>query len=507
MPAATSRTVGAAHRAPARLPIAAWLLALLAVAGCSRDGERPAAPAGEALRPALLLVTLDTTRADAVAPEAPAADTPALARLAASAVRFTQAYAPAPMTLPAHASLMTGLYPAGHGVHENARALAAGHPLVAERLRQAGYATAAFVSAFPLDRQFGLARGFDLYDDELGAGREERPAAETTARALAWLDGTAGGPTFLWVHYFDPHAPYEPPEPFGSRFPDDPYRGEVAAMDQQLGRLLDAFAARYGDHRILVVGDHGEGLGEHGEAQHGNLLYQGVMRVPLLLAGSGLAPRVVAHPVSTRRVHDTLLAWAGLDGPASLLSAAAAAEPVLGEAMTPFLQYGWQPQVMAVSGRLKAIHAGRLEIYDVVADPGEGRDLAAEARLDRAARQALREYPLPDATPAAPPVDDEARQRLASLGYVAAEGRPPPREGAPRPADMAYLFADLDRGSGHFVREEYAAAIPVFERVAAQDPGNLMVAVRLAVSHSLLGRDEEALRWFRRAEGIDGESL
>jgi arylsulfatase A-like enzyme len=292
---------------------------VVALAGCSDVAmDSPAAPA----RPSILLVTLDTTRADFVAPEAGAGATPNLARLAASGTRFAQAYATAPETLPAHASLLTGLYPAAHGVHENGRVLAERHPLLAAELRAAGYATGAFVSAYVLDRRFGLARGFDRYDDELTAGREERPAGETTDRALAWLAGAGGGPVFLWVHYYDPHAPYAPPEPFASRHPGQPYRGEIAYVDHELGRLLEAFERRPapGGRRVLVVGDHGEGLGEHGEARHGSLLYQGVVRVPLLAAGDGVAPATVEAPVSARRVFDTVLAWAGRDGFASRTS-------------------------------------------------------------------------------------------------------------------------------------------------------------------------------------------
>ena len=493
---------------PGRRLLRAALAVALAVWGCRREApdRRDAASAGAPGRPSILLVTLDTTRADAVAPEAAAGATPNLARLAAAGRRFAQAYATAPMTLPSHASMLTGLYPAAHGIHENSRALGERHPLVAAELSAAGYETAAFVSSFVLDRRFGLARGFSHYDDARPEGALERGAAETTDHALAWLPPSGESPVFVWVHYFDPHAPYAPPEPFRSRHAADPYRGEVAYVDRELGRLVDAFARRAGGEgwRLLVVGDHGEGLGEHGEAQHGNLLYQATMRVPLLLAGTGVVAGDVTAPVSTRRVHDTLLAWAGLAGPGSLL--AAVEEPVLGEAMKPFLSYGWQPQVMAVEGRLKVIRSGETEIYDVVADPAEAHDLVRSAAPERGAREALRSYPLPAPPGAGEALPAETRERLASLGYVASVGASRLRPDAPSPRRMTGLFADLDLASGRFSRGDYVGALSLFDRIVKADPENPMAAVYVAVAHSMLGHDGEAERWFRRAAALAPDS-
>lgn len=465
-------------------------------------------------RPSILLVTLDTTRADVLFHDsgAPPVSTPAFDALAASGLRFVQAYATAPQTLPSHASLMTGLLPAGHGVHENARVLAPAVPLLAERLRDAGYDTAAVVSAFVLDRRFGIGRGFARYDDELGDGRSERPATETTDRALAAL-ATRGeaSPSFLWVHYFDAHHPYAPPEPFASDYPDAPYLGEVAAVDAALGRLVAGFRRAHAGRpvRIVVVGDHGESLGEHGEAQHGNLLYQGVVRVPLVLAGDGVPAGEVAAPVSIRRVHDTVLAWAGLDAasPLGVAAGEAGEAVVVAEAMKPYLQYGWRPQVMAVSAGggspTKTILAGdSLELYDLASDPGERRDLSGTRRPDRETLARLREYPLPGAPASTEALDAEERSRLAALGYVASDIRPPQRADAPRPVDRAHLFAALDRGSGLFEAGEYRAAVPVFADILRQDPHNLMAALRLAVAHSTLGDDAAALAAFDRAREI-----
>jgi tetratricopeptide (TPR) repeat protein len=449
------------------------------------------------------VVTLDTTRADAIGPEAEGVETPAFTALAARGLRFRQAYATVPETLPSHASFFTGLLPAGHGVHENARALARDRALAAERLRQAGYRTAAFVSSFVLARRFGLARGFDVYDDELPAGVAERSAALTTERALAYLARESPQPLLLWVHYYDPHHPYSPPEPFRSRYAKDPYRGEIAAMDAELGRLVEAFERRVkGPAAILVVGDHGESLGEHGESQHGRLLYQATMRVPLLLMGPGIGAGVSDAPVSTRRVFHTLLDWAGLEAADSLR--APKAEVVLGEAMKPFLSYGWQPQVMAVEGRRKAILAGRRELYDVVADPREAHDLSAGTAPSRTQRTALFDYPIPSAAaaPAVESLDEDERRKLASLGYVGAGSAPVVREDAPRPVDMSPLFDVIERASFLFVREQYKEAIPLFEKVLAADGHNLDAALRLASAHSALGHDARALAMFDRAASI-----
>ncbi|MEM7353655.1 MAG: sulfatase-like hydrolase/transferase, partial [Acidobacteriota bacterium] len=408
-------------------------------------------------------------------------------------------------------SMLTGLYPAEHGIHENARRLGDDKILLASRLQTLGYTTAAFVSGLPLASRFGLARGFDHYDDELG-GAAERRAGVTTDRALAYLSRQKA-PFFLWVHYFDPHEPYHPPEPFRSDYAADPYLGEVAYMDSQVGRLLAGFETQVGDGawRLLVAGDHGEGRGDHGEALHGNLLYQGVLRVPLIAAGRGIEAGVRNEPVSVRRVFDTLSGWAGYpwaDGDAPLDLLGDGSETVLAEAMKPYLQYGWQPQVVAIRDQLKVIQSGTIEVFDLQADPAEERNLAGEVEIGAELRDALRAYPVADAaSAAAEPLSQADRQRLASLGYVDWQGQAAYREDAPSAKDMTHLFADLDHGSGLFVQQAYEQAIPVFARVLEQDPSNLMVAVRLAVAHSVTGRAKQAMAYFERARGIDPSSV
>ena len=486
-----------------------WLGVFTACLLSNTCGPRAASPlraeSRPRVRPSILLVTLDTTRADAVGPKAIGVETPSFNALAARGQSFSRAYTAVPETLPAHTSMMTGLYPAGHGIHENARTLAADQPVLAERLQQAGYRTAAFVSSFVLARRFGLSRGFATYDD---IENPERTADETTARALEYLSGPSEQPQFLWVHYFDAHAPYAPPAPFKTRYAKNPYLGEIAAVDEQLGKLVTAFekGAR-GPIAIVVLGDHGEGLGDHGESQHGNLMYEATMHVPLVLLGPDIAVGVSDVPVSTRRIFNTVLDLAGVDGAGSL-RAAPSTEVVLGEAMKPFLEYGWQPQVMAVDGAHKAIFAGTTEIYDVTADPKETKDLFATASLSRPLRTALKDYPLPSpgTARAAPTLSDEDKKKLASLGYVSAGAAPVVRKDAPRPADMVGLFAAMDRASGLFVREEYGAVLPLLEKILATDPHNLDATLRLATAQSSLGHEAAALKMFERAREIAPQS-
>ena len=480
------------------------LALLVGTAGCDRGSPAPSTPG--APKPSILLITLDTTRADAAGPTASKVSTPALNALAARGRVFSNAYATVPETLPSHVSMMTGLYPAGHGVHENARFLSASHVVAAEKLKAAGYRTAAFISAFVLAGRFGLSRGFDRYDDELAAGAVERSSAETTERALAHLANAGAQQQFVWVHYFDPHAPYEPAEPYRSRYPREPYLGEIAAMDAQIERLVAGFESAVkktgGAAAIIVAADHGEGLGDHGETYHGNLLYQSTMRVPLIVVGPGVQSGTSDAPVSTRRIFHTLLDWAGAGATDSLRTASE--EVVLGEAMKPFLNYGWQPQIMAASGRRKAIFAGRLETYDLGADPGESNDLGGGTSLPGALRKALDDYPVPTpgASRAPETLSAEAKRSLASLGYVSGSSAPVVRKDAPRPIDMVGIFPLVDAASTAFVQERYAEAIPVLKQILAADPHNLDAALRLATSHSMLKQDAQALAAFKLAATI-----
>ncbi len=413
----------------ARLLAALWL-AVFAALACSRAPERA------------VLVTIDTLRADRVGCYGDSvAATPVLDAVAGKGVRFAVAISPAPLTLPTHATLLTGLDPPRHGVHHNGTfRLEQDLPTLAERLRDQGLATAAFVSAYVLDRDFGLARGFDRYDDRMSAERPEgeasfvaeRRADATVDAALAWL-AAAPERFFLWVHLYDPHAPQRPPEPWASRFALDPYAGEVAFADEQLGRLLAALEERHDDGRTLLVvtSDHGESLGDHGEPTHAYGLYDATQRVPLLVRGPGVPrARVVETPVRLVDVAPTVLALLGappLEGadgrslvPLWRGSAAAAPGVAYLETLATRFDMGWSPLFGVRSVRWKYIRAPRPELYDVAADPAERRNLA-ESEPERVAElDALLTERLAEAAPATPnrSVSAEERARLEALGYV-----------------------------------------------------------------------------------------
>ncbi len=282
------------------------------------------APKAAPSPPSLLLITLDTTRADALGCYgAPANPTPNLDSIAARGVRYQRALTASPLTLPSHTSILTGLAPPEHGVrHNGTAALGSGVPTVATVLQGSGYTTGAFVASRVLDHRFGLARGFDHYDDRMAAelvgeyGYPERDAARVTDAALEWLRQHREKPFFLWVHYYDPHAPYQPPRALAEGTPQGNYRGEVRHVDQQVGRLLAALPQRGANTVVAVVGDHGEALGEHGERTHGIFLYEETLAVPLLLAGPGVADQVpgtvIPETVANRRLAPTVLRLLGL---------------------------------------------------------------------------------------------------------------------------------------------------------------------------------------------------
>ena len=493
------------------------VLALMMTA-CSQESDGPESArkttkTPEPVQPSILLVTLDTTRADRVGIESDLVDTPHLEALATRGVYFEQAYSVTPTTLPSHTSMLTGLYPADHRVRENGRVIDKKLELLPALLKGRGYDTAAFVSGFPLASQFGLFRGFGHYDDAFVSDAAERSASETTDLAVAWLEGKAS-PLFMWVHYFDPHEPYQPPEPFRSQYANEPYLGEIAYMDQELGRLVTAFDEQFQGQpwKIIVVGDHGEGLGDHGEALHGNLLYQGTMRVPLIVAGSGIVAGTSNRAVSVRQVFDTVLDWSGESRVGENRAGGLfgeEAEPVLAEALKPYMQYGWQPQFMAILDGIKVISSGDIEIYDVRIDPGEANNLDSLIEPDPALWDAIEAYSvraLADHAQEQQGLSQEALDKLASLGYVGSSGNSKVRDNAPNPRDMIHLFHDMDIGAGLFIRRDYAASIPVFTRVLEADPHNFMAALRLAVAYSVTGNKVHAQKYFDRARAIDPSS-
>ncbi len=507
-------------------PVSGLFLSLLlsltgpALAG---PGER------EGLASDLLLVTLDTTRADALGCYgATGARTPTLDGLAAAGVRFESAWSPAPLTLPAHASLLTGLEPAEHGLRDNGwGALGPEHPLLAQELRKAGYATAAFVASRVLDRRFGLDRGFELYDDEMTAervgqyGYAERGAREVVDAALGWLGAQpAGRSLFVWVHFYDPHAPYEPrPEVAGTlrsaqgdalgparggASERERYGGEIAAVDRELGRLLAGWPV--GRRRVVAaVGDHGEAFGEHGEKGHGLFLYRPTLEVPLLLAGEGV-PRatVVRTPVASRRLAATLLqvlgVASGLPGPPLPLKAEPAhAEAIFHETLFPASAYGWRPLAAVTRGKERAIAAPRAEVYDLASDPAEARNLAGKPTpglrwLQRLLLEHLERHPLDVAPPA--PIDPEAAAALRSLGYLSGQSR---RAGTLDPKDGVSLLADFEAAAELLAQGRAAEAVARLEIVVAKSPESVPFLARLATAQARAGRLEPALATLDRA--------
>jgi arylsulfatase A-like enzyme/Tfp pilus assembly protein PilF len=405
------------------------LLATTAAAGgCSRGPER------------VVLVTIDTLRADRLGCYGrEGGRTTTLDGIAAQGVRFEAAFSPAPLTLPSHASLMTALDPPDHGVrHNSVFRLEADLPTLAEGMRAAGFETAAFVGAMVLEREFGLARGFETYDDQMpprwGSGdmhSAERKADAVVDAVIAWIEN-APARFFLWVHFYDPHSEYEPPPRYAREFPDDPYAGEIAFVDAELGRLLETLQRRWPDGRTLAVvtSDHGESLFEHDEPTHSYGIYDSTQRVPLLMQGPGLPRgRVVDAMVRLIDVAPTVLALSGA-GPlpgATGRSLRAEIEGAPGRGPLAYLEtlgtqfdMGWSPLLGIRTERYKYIRAPRPELYDLRSDPGETRNLAENATRLVQEFDALLATKLASGRPVRPNLSpsDEQRARLESLGYV-----------------------------------------------------------------------------------------
>jgi arylsulfatase A-like enzyme/Tfp pilus assembly protein PilF len=476
----------------------------------------------------VVLITIDTLRADATGfSGAGKVATPVIDRLAASGRVATFAHAHAVMTLPSHASLLTGFYPYQHGVRDNAGfRLPTTVTTLAERLKSQGYATAAFVSAFPLDRRFGLDAGFDVYDDEYegrGAGTfafAERPGDETVARALAWWKAHRGAPRFLWVHLFTPHFPYEPAEPFAERYAGRPYFGDVAMADAELeplvARLLDG---EDGSTLVVLTSDHGEALGDHGEETHGLFAYESTLRVPLVFWARGLVePGRDPRPARHVDVVPSLLDLLGLPVPEdlpgrSLFSPDAGTddEGCYFEALTGALNRGWAPLHGWIEGRTKAIRLPLPELYDLERDPGE-TDNRADAESERLARL-LSRIPRAAAEPVKrEAIDSEIVERLRSLGYVASSG-PALAEAADDPAldpkNLIHVERLLYLALTAYNRGEPETAIERLNEIVAEQPRMAVAYSHLSFIYAELGRAEEAIELLRgaRARGVDSEEL
>ena len=442
----------------------AWgIVAVLAAAFVRTNGTSASGPAPKNL----VLVTLDTTRADRLPPYGfQSASMPAIEQLAHEGVVFLQAFTVAPLTLPAHCSLMTGLYPPHHHVRDNADPpLDAAHPTLAELLRARGFRTAAFVAADVLSADRGLARGFDVYRDATTTSvpHPRRPANEVVDDALGWLHAGDESRFFLWVHLYDAHAPYQPPEPYRSRFATDAYEGSLAFIDAQVGRLIHRLEADGELNRTLIVvaGDHGESLGEHGELEHGFFLYDSVLRVPLIMRGRGVDAGRFLPVTSLVDVMPTVLGLLqlpsrgadGIDLTSSIRDAARTPDrDIYAESLYP-RRFGLSGLRAIRGGGSKFIDAPQPEFYQLATDPFEEHNLyqvgSTLPALMRARLDAFDPQRSDESASAIAPAD--VRARLAALGYVG--GRTPDAHATSRdPKDYVEVYNATRRANHLRVR-------------------------------------------------------
>lgn len=513
--------------------IAVLVLALVAVCGCSRGdggGELDAEAARMRFPEApVVLVSIDTLRSDRL----PAygyrgVETPALDEMRRDSVLVERAYSHYPLTLPSHVSLLTGELPTTHKVRDNLGYPfeAGSHVYLPALLKGKGYATGAAVSAFVLRGATGLGSGFDFYEDRIvpfpgeTVDAAQRAGSETVRRAVEWVRGRAGAPFFLFVHLYEPHAPYDPPEPFASRYADA-YDGEVAAADAAVGELVAELKRLevYDRAVILVLSDHGEGLGDHGERQHGIFLYRETLQVPLMvkLPGSRYGGRSISRPVGLMDVVPTIASLVGLELPedgrlAGRSAFELAASPVVegkdgaerqiySETFYPRLHLGWSDLASLIEGRMHYVEAPTPELYDLVEDPGETRSLvASERRAYAGLRKALGAH---DRTLAAPvPVDQETASRLASLGYLG--GTTVAGGALPDPKTQKAALGDLERVFELRSEGRPADAVPLLRRLVEANPKMVDVWGFLATALYDLGRKEEALAAYQKALALSG---
>jgi arylsulfatase A-like enzyme/Flp pilus assembly protein TadD len=503
-------------------------LVLAAGAVGAAPGALRAGPAGKEPPPNLLVITVDTLRADRLSCYGGRSlKTETMDRLAARGVVFRRAFAQATTTLPSHTNMFLGLTPLKHGVHDNGNfVVGKGVLTLAEHLKAAGYATAAFIGGFPLDSRFGLDRGFDLYDETLedrGTNEQayrERPAGDVVANALRWLNGRTG-PWFAWVHCYDPHHPYEPPEPFLTDFKGRPYDGEVAYVDQSLKKLLDAVDGLDGGRTVIILtGDHGESLGQHGEDTHGFLAYNTTLWIPLIVAAPGLksgrVDQTVVHTDLFPTVCDLLglRVPSGLDG-LSLLPAIRGRKlpqrAVYFESMFPYFSRGWAPIDGYIQGSEKFIDSPIPELFDLGADFDESRNFlaggdAAKYRA-RLAQVTGGRSPM-DRIAEEKPLDREAMERLRSLGYLTSPR--PVRKPAYGPRDDVKVLLPLHNKCGQaqtlFESGRSAAAIELLKSVLTEREDFDGGYATLGVIYARLGRVGDALTVLRRGVELNPDN-
>jgi arylsulfatase A-like enzyme/Tfp pilus assembly protein PilF len=496
-----------------------------------------AEPSAADKNPNLLLITLDTTRADFLSCNgSKKVHTPHLDGLARGGVNFTRARTSAPLTLPAHASIMTGNYPPVHGVRDNATYRLPEEQLtLAEVLGRHGYETAAFIGAFVLDRDFGIAQGFDVYDEgdwgtvvRMENLAAERRADEVNEAFSSWLKSRAAGrPFFAWIHLYDPHAPYDPPEPFRTRYADDPYAGEIAYTDAVVGKIVGDLESRklLGSTLVAVVGDHGEALGEHGEQTHSLLIYNSTIHVPMLLSSPGLIPsgKTIAHLARTIDLAPTILDYLHVSGTFGqgtslrpLVEGESLDEEILAysESLYPSLNLGWSELRGLESGGYRFILAPRPELYHLTEDPGELENLIDSNpetgdRLERRLATLMASMVVAGGE-ARQPLDRETEAMLRSLGYISTSHSPPAGEAAKAdPKDRTGLWSSIELGLTYFSQENYPAALDIFTKALAEDEDIPILYDHIGWSHIQLNQYDEAERVYRKAidHGIDSADI
>lgn len=480
----------------------AVVLGASAAISCARTERQEQSAA----RPNIVLITIDTLRADRIG----RGFTPAIDALAARGRRFTTARTTVPLTLPAHVSIMTGMLPVSHGVRENGAVFEPHRPTLAKALRDAGYQSGAFVGAYVLDRRFGLVDGFDHYDDRIRRNPDaadrleaERKGSEVADVALAWLQ-SARAPYFMWVHLYDPHAPYAAPAEYVARAGSDPYNGEVAYADAQVARLEAALAARRDGAVVVLAGDHGEGLGDHDEGTHGMLAYDSTLRVPLIVSGPGIAPAVVDGPVSLVDLAPTLLRLTGLTPDPNakgvdLLSAASSDRDVYAETRYPHTA-GWHPLGVLAGERWKLVLSSNAELYDIRGDPAEKSDVSgAHPAIVQGMTSRLRQMEASGA--ASSQIDTEAAERLRALGYVsgaaAQSGKDDPN--APNPARVIKAWTAFEEALTRVNAGEPESALTPLKDLVSRFPSSSTFQSTYARALMDSGKARDALRVYRDA--------
>jgi arylsulfatase A-like enzyme/Tfp pilus assembly protein PilF len=528
-----TRAIGIAVAAVVLAIAAGWFVWLRPQPAASGGGvDLGALPRGVAASDLnVLVITLDTTRADHLGIYGDrTAGTPNLDRLGREGVLFEQAVTSAPLTLPAHATIFTGLLPPRHGIRDNGGyVLDPKHETLAHALKGAGWQTGAFVGAFVLDGKWGLNQGFDTYYDKFDLSKYRRISLADVARrgnevvdqALPWLQAHASQRFFAWLHFYDAHSPYDPPEPFKSTFRGRPYAGEIAFVDAQVGRVLDWLRGAGLDDRTIVVvaGDHGESLNEHGEGTHALFVYDATVRVPLIVRApfASMRGRRVPSIVRTADLMPTILDLVGRHAPGGVqgrslvpLLVGSASDLNLdgySESLYARHHFGWSELRALRSGRFKFIQSTKPELYDLDRDPGETANVYADRRslADRLATELARlsvEENASASTPGAT-VDPETRERLAALGYVGTFTQSPRRQGEtlPDPKDKIGIF-NLMMGA-HDAAAAEGSTLDRLKRVVAEDPEILDAWIMLGNEYSAKGDPHAALDAYKRAVALN----